>query len=1019
MEKLVSVCINVYNGEKFILEAVNSVLGQTYKNIQLIVVDDSSTDNTYDILKSVADSRIEIHRNNANMHMTYSCNRALDEAKGDYIAHLDADDLWLPHKLEKQVAFLEEHPEYGACFTHADIIDENGMPANDRFQVMKDVFSSKNMSHAEMFRFFVDHANHLCHGTLLVRRDILNSIGRYNSSHLYLQDYECWMRLMAHSPIYILQEPLALARMHGNNNSTMNKQQFIVHDVELMRTIKTAINTCPDELFLEAFSDKLRIKGPHTHQEVELEKAFFLIDGVNRFRDNPVLAIEKFAELFKDDRYVELALEKFGFSTRDFYRLEETPAYLNQAITEEISEKINEYKEETAQITEKLNKANQENERLVELTKKQKTQLFEAEQRHIAEAAQVNYLNSVVTDMRNSFFWRITAPFRKLSQSTKDIISKNRRVLNLCIVGKCLLRKGPKAAKQKYLQLYKTTEMLSPKDNKISKERRSNEEKRKFDKTIKFSILVPLYNTPQEFLTEMIESVLNQTYKNWELCLADGSDKEHEFVKNYCLNLAKKDKRIVYKQLETNGGISENTNACIEMSSGDYIALFDHDDVLHPSALYKYMEVICDRDADFIYCDEDKFSKLGQGFYDQYFKPDFAPDNLRANNYICHFTVFKKTLLEKTGGFRKAFDGSQDHDLVLRLTEQAENIVHIHEILYHWRISDASVASDPYAKPYTIEAGKNAVREHLSRVGLKGTVESLPIHPNMYRIRYEIKGEPLVSILIPNYNHADDLDKCLMSIINKSTYKNYEIIIIENNSNEETFKYYETLKKYPQIKVVVYKTDKFNYSAINNFGVKYANGEHLIFLNNDVEIISDNWIEEMLMFSQREDVGIVGAKLYFEDDTIQHAGVVLGIGGVAGHIYSGHPRSTPGYFGKAVMANNYSIVTFACAMMKRSVFDEVEGLDETFEVAFNDVDICMRVREAGYLNCWTPFAELYHYESKSRGSDTEGEKQIRFMGEIKRFRDRWEKELEAGDPYYNKNLTLIGYDHSPKRPEEL
>ncbi len=625
-------------------------------------------------------------------------------------------------------------------------------------------------------------------------------------------------------------------------------------------------------------------------------------------------------------------------------------------------------------------------------------------------------LNNSIFQIRSSFFWRITAIPRKIIQVFKDFLANHPALLEMFIFTKGFLRGGIKGGKQKVEIYRKNNTQKDP--QKISAKRRKSESSFKFDKDIKFSILVPLYNTPKNFLKEMIESVQNQTYKNWELCLADGSDEQHNFVGKYCKKLAKKDNRIKYKKLTENKGISENTNACIEMSTGEYIALFDHDDILHPSALFRYMQVICENGADFIYCDEDKFTSLDDEFYDHNFKVDFAPDNLRANNYICHFTVFKKSLLELTGGFRKEFDGSQDHDLVLRLTEQAKSIVHIPEVLYHWRISDASVASDPYAKPYTIEAGKNAVREHLKRVGLEGTVESSPFHPNIYKINYKIKGNPLVSILIPNCNHTEDLDKCIKSIINKSTYNNYEIIIIENNSNAETFKYYKTLEKYPQIKVVVYKTDTFNYSAINNFGAQFASGEHILLLNNDIEVISENWIEEMLMLSQREDVGIVGAKLYYPDDTIQHAGVVLGMGGVAGHIFRTMPRTSPGYFGRAIYVNNCSIVTFACAMMKKRIFDEVNGLDESFAVAFNDVDMCMRVLSAGYLNCFTPFAELYHYESISRGSDMDADKYDRFVGEVNRFTERWKAELDKGDAYYNKNLTLITQDCSLKRPEE-
>ncbi len=530
----------------------------------------------------------------------------------------------------------------------------------------------------------------------------------------------------------------------------------------------------------------------------------------------------------------------------------------------------------------------------------------------------------------------------------------------------------------------------------------------KFSKDIKFSIVVPLYNTPVDFLEQMINSVVKQTYTNWELCLADGSDEKHAYVEKICMQYCANDNRIIYKKLAENKGISENTNECLKMATGDYIALFDHDDVLVHSALYHYMHAICDKNADFIYCDEDKFHKFGGKLYDSHYKPDFAPDNLRANNYICHFTVFKADLLKEVGMFRSEFDGSQDHDLVLRLTEKAERIVHIPKILYHWRVSNASVASDPYAKPYTIEAGKKAVAEHLERVGLKGTVESTTVHPNIYRIKYEIIGEPLVSILIPNYNHVEDLDKCIKSIEEKSTYKNYEIIIIENNSSDETFKYYETLKKYGNIKIADFgKQKEFNYSAINNFGFKFAKGEYIILLNNDIEVITDNWIEEMLMLCQRKDVGGTGVMLYYPDNTIQHAGVTLGMHGLASHNFSGQPRGAAGYFGRAAFQQDVTAVTAACFMVKSSVYKEVGGLNEVdFKVAFNDVDLCMKIRKAGYLICFTPFAELYHYESKSRGLDTEGAKQRRFLSEIDNFNRIWGNELKAGDPYFNPNLSL-------------
>lgn len=539
----------------------------------------------------------------------------------------------------------------------------------------------------------------------------------------------------------------------------------------------------------------------------------------------------------------------------------------------------------------------------------------------------------------------------------------------------------------------------------ISRKRRRFEQETVFDRNIKFSILVPLYNTPKQFLCEMIESVQNQTYKNFELCLADGSTPEHSEVEAICKGYCNADPRILYRRLEKNGGIAENTNACIAMASGDYIGLFDHDDLLHPSALFKVMEVICYKNADFIYTDENTFAKKPEQKLCPNLKPDYSPDTLRSYNYICHFTVFSKALLSKVGGFDSNYDGSQDYDLILRLTEKAETIVHIPEILYFWRSHAASTASSISAKPYIMESAHKALAAHLERIGLKGTVEDA-IVPSTYKINYEISGNPKISILIPSKDYTDDLDKCLTSIYEKTTYTNFEIIIIENNSTKpQTFSYYETLKKYANLEVVYWKHD-FNYSAINNFGAKFASGEYLLLLNNDTQIITPGWIEEMLMFAQRNDVGAVGAKLYYPDDTIQHAGVILGIGGVAGHSHKYLPREGYGYMSRAVIAQNLSACTAACLMLRRAVFEEVGGLDETYKVAFNDVDLCMKIRKSGYLIVFTPFAEMYHYESKSRGAETTPEKQRRFNSEIANFQSKWGAVLREGDPYYNPNLSL-------------
>ena len=611
--------------------------------------------------------------------------------------------------------------------------------------------------------------------------------------------------------------------------------------------------------------------------------------------------------------------------------------------------------------------------------------------------------------LKNSRSWRITKPLRKMG----DFI---RRYKVLCLFAKTLLsikRVGIRATLKKVKQFTDKQKQVSLllSHTYLSKPERIVQTNTIFPKQIKISIITPLFNTQKKFLREMIDSVRHQTYSSWELCLVDGSDKGYRYVERICKKYTRKDKRIIYKRLAKNQGISENSNRAIEMSTGDYLGLLDHDDVLHSSALYEIVKAICNESADLIYTDEAIFTS-DFTIFNKHHKPDYGIDTLRSNNYICHFLVFSRQIVEQAGVFRKEYDGSQDHDLILRYTAAASRIVHIPKALYFWRNHENSVASDISTKLYAIEAGKNAVKNHLIIQNISAQVESTKICQTIYRIVYDLVERPLVSIIIPNKDNISFLKKCLASIYEKTTYVNYEVIIIENNSTESsTFDYYNELKKNQKVNVLYWKGKGFNYSEVNNFGAQFAKGKQLIFLNNDIEIITPNWIEEMLMYSQRNDVGAVGIKLYFPDDTIQHAGVILGLGGIAGHIYLGVPRDTVGYIGRLHYAQNMSAVTAACLMVKKTVFFEVGCFSHEFCYSYNDVDLCMKIRRANYLNVWTPFAEAYHHESKSRGYHDTAEKQSVFVKEVELFEKKWAKELDAGDPYYNCNFSLERPDY--------
>ena len=558
-------------------------------------------------------------------------------------------------------------------------------------------------------------------------------------------------------------------------------------------------------------------------------------------------------------------------------------------------------------------------------------------------------------------------------------------------------------------------------DSFPSPEQAEKERTTVFPDMVKISILVPLWNNQREFQIAMLDSVMNQTYGNWELCLADGSDEEHSYIGDICREYAERaGGRIVYKHLEKNGGIAGNTNACLAMATGEYIGLLDQDDILHPSVLFEYVKAINEQGADYLYCDETTFKGSDiNHMLTMHFKPDYAPDNLRANNYICHFSVFKRTLLDGSELFRTQFDGSQDHDMILRLTDNAKKIVHVPRLMYYWRCHSGSVASGIEAKPYAIAAAKGAVAEHLRKHGYDHfKIESTRAFETIFRIRYEIIGTPMISIVIANKDHVEDLRRCVTSILEKSTYDNYEIIIVENNSTtDEIKKYYEELQNRNDNKITIVTYEgEFNYSAVNNLGVKHAEGDYILLLNNDTEVITVNWMEELLMYAQREDVGAVGAKLYYADRTIQHAGVVIGLGAhrTAGHTHYKQHRQNLGYMGRLCYAQDVTAVTGACLLVKKSLYEEVGGLDEGFAVSLNDVDFCLKLRERGLLNVFTPFAELFHYESVSRGLDDSGEKAERYNKESEKFREKWKEQLEAGDPYYNPNFSLDRSDFSLK-----
>lgn len=563
--------------------------------------------------------------------------------------------------------------------------------------------------------------------------------------------------------------------------------------------------------------------------------------------------------------------------------------------------------------------------------------------------------------------------------------------------------------------------------NKYDLEKQKNTE---FSYSPKISIVVPMYKTNMKFFEELINSLKNQTYSKWELCLADGSpEKNKEFEK-----IIENNNKIKYKFLGKNEGISENTNEAIKMATGEYIGFLDHDDTLSENALYEIVNCLNkDKSVDFIYTDEDKLDQ-NYMYFDPYFKPDFSPETLECNNYITHFVVVKKDLIDKIGMLDSKYNGAQDFDFVLRATEKSKKIVHIPKVLYHWRVHRESTAFLPDTKPYAFEAGKRAVEAHLNRIGKKANVEESQDVPGAYKINYEIVGNPNITIIIPNKDNIKLLKRCINSILKLTTYKNYEIFIIENNSiKNTTFKYYKKIAKNTKIKILNYNKNtimdlngerkleldnnensklEFNYSSLINFGVKNSKSDFILQLNNDTLLLTPNWLEIFIGYAQNKEIGAVGARLYYPDKTIQHAGIILGINDIAGNALVNLPYGKHAYFGIEAITRNVSAVTGACLFCRRNLYEEVGFMDnKKFKVAFNDVDFCLKLLERGYRNIYNPYIELIHYESKTRGYEDSPEKIKRFEKETENFRKRWSKLLR-NDPYYNPNLSrkTVNYD---------
>lgn len=524
----------------------------------------------------------------------------------------------------------------------------------------------------------------------------------------------------------------------------------------------------------------------------------------------------------------------------------------------------------------------------------------------------------------------------------------------------------------------------------------------------RISILIPVYNVNPKYLRQCVDSVLNQSYDNIELCIVDDASSNLETLELLRVIELEQNRNVKIKYRQENGHICRATNDCLSLATGDYIGLLDNDDLLDKNACLEVVKVLNNNKAiDFIYTDEDKIDDEGR-FQSPHFKPDYSPDTLRSLNYISHFTVIRKSIVNKVGGFRVGFEGSQDYDLYLRVLEETNNIHHISKVLYHWRIIEGSTSQNIESKSYAIHKGKLVIEDHLSRTGKRATVHVDPVS-RYYFVEYLVDPEPLVSIIIPTKDNYEILEQCLESIYNKSVYRNFEVLVINNNSSQvKTFQVFSKFsKKFSNFKIIDLNME-FNYSKLNNLAVRQSNGEYILLLNNDTKVISENWLNYMVGYAMQKHIGAVGTKLLYADDTVQHCGIVLGIGGVGSHVFLNTPRVETGLFGRLSVPYNYTAVTGACLLVSRSNFDLVGGLDENLMVAYNDVDFCIKLTEKGFKNIVLPNALLYHLESKSRGYDNTIEKFTRFKRESMYMYEKWRNLIE-NDPMYNSNYSLNGW----------
>jgi glycosyltransferase involved in cell wall biosynthesis/ubiquinone/menaquinone biosynthesis C-methylase UbiE len=1010
MEQITGPAIDIlmpsYNGRSTIKRAIQSVIDQTYANWNLIVINDGG-EYLGDIIEDFHDSRIK-YITSEHKGKSHALNIGLRNSDEELITYLDDDDLIYPIHLEELINGIKKE---NAEFVYVDWYEVSYNEHNIEFwrgiEIRQDVTPDMLITQ--------NYINHKC---ILHTRKLINYIGGYDEDLSVLIDWDIIRRMaFKGKPVHIWSLTSERIRYYKKNTlinritGLWTRDKKKVQESVLKIINKTdALGATIDDLN-HALNCALTIIPYYQYPRLQELNQDIQIKG------------EQIQSLLKEvntkESQLELLKRQLEEMSTQIFSLQEGISSKDQQIVE-ISVKVECLERQLIDIKTPLEESNNYIKSLEETLSAKDFLLQDLTKR-------LNDREGELLTIEQSIVWQCTQKFhKKIIERLLPQHTRRRKYYDLVRTGgKNLINHGYHTSfesgdcylqEKTYLNEYQEwIEKNEPASDELIQLKKSS---KNFSYRPKISIITPIWNTDEKILRSAIESVINQIYDNWELCLVDGnSTKPH--IKRVLNEYAQKESRIKVKFLPENKGIAGNSNEALALATGDFIGFLDHDDELVPFTLYEVVKLLNqNRNLQFIYSDEDKIDQNGNR-KDPFFKPDWSPDLFLSQNYLCHFSVIDKALIDSVGGFHIGYDGSQDYDLFLRCSEKISpsSIAHISKILYHWRLIPGSAADQVGAKPYAFISAKKALEDALIRRGLNGRVEE-GIFPSSYRVRYEILDHPQVSIIIPTKDHTEILKRCIQSILEKTEYLNYEIIIVDNKSSDDkTFEYYTSMKGNPKIKIINY--DKpFNFSAINNYAVTYVDSPYLVFLNNDTEVISGEWLSAMLEHAQRGCEGAVGAKLLYPNNLIQHAGVVLGITGtpgqkgVAGHSHKNLPDNFTGYFLRSQIIGNYSAVTAACLMMRKDVFNEIGGFNEDLAIAFNDVDLCLRIRSAGYLIVYTPYSLLYHHESMSRGYEDTTEKQMRFSREVTLTREHWGSLIDNGDPYYNPNLSLDNEDFS-------